>query len=196
PEAAAAAAAAAPAIGECVAAILERVLDEAHAAAVAHPAGRAPQLQPYEQTMLELNILGAMHDAAAPFVDDLGRWLELCESRERALCDQLCAQLVAILKEKSHLPFGAALDVDRIAACWPRFNQTLKAAVDLDLGRITARLRSHVTARAAAAHAAQAFVAAYAELHARAAAVAAGSEKGGPELLAALHPPETVAALL
>ncbi|KAJ2715260.1 Golgi transport complex subunit 6 [Coemansia spiralis] len=175
-------------IGECIVAVLERVHTEMHTAIASQPL-----LQPYEQTMLELNILGAMHDATAPFVDDLCRWHELCESRDRALGDQLCAQLVEILKAKSHLPFDAeALDADRIATGWARFNQTLKAALDLDLGRITARLRSHITARAAAAHAAQAFVAAYAELHARAAAVAAGSD----ELLAALHPPETVAALL
>ncbi|KAJ1719367.1 Golgi transport complex subunit 6 [Coemansia biformis] len=189
-------------VGETVARVLERVHREMHAAI--GQSDHDKYLRPYEQTMLKLNILNAMQDATMPFTDELCQWHSLGAEEERVLTEQLCAQLVEILKAKSHLPFGPAseqlveeMGVDRLAVCWDRFNQTLKAATDLDLGRLTARLHSHVAARAVGAQAAQAFVAEYAALQSRVAAVVvAGGSEPGDALLAALHPPETVATLL
>ncbi|KAJ2784374.1 hypothetical protein H4R18_001178 [Coemansia javaensis] len=172
-----------PPLVDCVAAALDIVCAAAPAAVARCP------LRPYEQSMLLLNVLAAMQAAAAPFADDLPRWLARCAADERRLADALAAQLLAILKDRSHLPFAAADPAaapDLPARC-ARFSAAL--AADLDPARLAARLHSHALARSVAAQVSHAFVADYAALHARLAAAAAAAT-------ASLLPPETLASLL
>ncbi|KAJ1887934.1 Golgi transport complex subunit 6 [Kickxella alabastrina] len=168
---------------DAIAGVLRRALHEAQAAA---PRTR---LRGYEQAMFELNVVGAVLDALAPFAQ---RLLAPCVAdvrvRQAALVDELRAQLCAVLRDRAQLPLAqstvGAAEIDA-------FNAQLKGASDFDVSRLVARLHNHALARNVAADVARLFVDEYAAFYARVAASMRGSAE-----LALLLPPETVSTLL
>ncbi|KAJ1899576.1 Golgi transport complex subunit 6 [Kickxella alabastrina] len=166
-----------------IAGVLRRALHEAQAAA---PRTR---LRGYEQAMFELNVVGAVLDALAPFAQRLlAQWVADVRVREAALVDELRAQLCAVLRDRAQLPLAqSTVGAAEIEA----FNAQLKGASDLDVSRLVARLHNHALARNVAADVARLFVDEYAEFYARVAASMHGSAE-----LALLLPPETVSTLL
>ncbi|KAJ2656435.1 Golgi transport complex subunit 6 [Coemansia sp. RSA 1199] len=114
-------------------------------------------LRPYEQSMLELNIWSSVHDTLSAFVS-----MQDTASAD-ALIDTLQEQLLGVLKQKSHLPFDSETKVSKESV--ELFNHTLKAAMDLDVSRLTSRLNNHAVARQVSEHVIQKFVQDYARVY-------------------------------
>ncbi|KAJ1747002.1 Golgi transport complex subunit 6 [Coemansia sp. RSA 989] len=152
---------------------------------------QAEGLAEYEKRMLELNVLSAVSstlDASTYKQLDISGHVERCQQ-------QLEAELVQLLKTKSHLPFDSIAtetqeNVDVLADAVNQFNQSLKTAMDLDISRLVSRLSNHMWAQEISQHAARKFTEEYAELYKQIRGI---MEHGAGDLLLT---PETVATLL
>ncbi|KAJ2809422.1 Golgi transport complex subunit 6 [Coemansia guatemalensis] len=145
--------------------ILEKILAEAHALIE-----KTTKLLPYEQTMLELNIHWAMQqEVALAYAYRMERTVE----PEQTLADQLALQLLAVVKQKTKLPFELTeieqMGVPALRESVESFNQNLRtaASADLDITRLVSRLDNHVLARTVAVKVAQLLVKEYALVYQR-----------------------------
>ncbi|KAI8322888.1 oligomeric complex COG6 [Martensiomyces pterosporus] len=178
-----------------VSVILEKILREAHSSAAQNN-----QLRDYERTIFEHNVLLVLtQDTTSQFVS-LQAWYSKCADQESSLNDVLCAQLLEIMKEKSHLPLGSAglegISNEDLAKQLALFNQGLKTATDLDVSRLVSRMDSHVAARTVCQRVVQKFVEEYAVLYDRICQMWNESGKDQNSSMGLLHTPETVSTLL
>ncbi|KAJ1963615.1 Golgi transport complex subunit 6 [Dipsacomyces acuminosporus] len=182
--------------------ILDKILDEAHLSIQQQD----KNLRDYEQTIFEHNVLhfittqlGSPSSSSTTTTSSSSSpsspsqsWYAKCAEREALLKDNLASQLLAILKDKSHLDFeelkgGDVADNDLVVKMIEQFNQALKG--DLDISRLLIRMGSYLEARDVAQNVKGMFIEKYSGVY----NTVSERLKDAADIL---HTPETVSTLL